>query len=76
MTEAVTPINDYAFDVLGFETLVFSNARGNVRSRRIKEKTGARFLRSEQRSYVDPAYMQDEQWELTKSEWQRWRAVR
>src|ERR1700748_374006 len=44
MTEAVEPVMNYAFDNLGFEKLIFSNAVGNNRSRRVKEKTGARWL--------------------------------
>ena len=56
MTEAVFPITDYAFDVLGFETLFFSNALGNEKSRRVKEKTGARLLRTEPAKFVNPSY--------------------
>ncbi len=73
MTEAVEPVMDYAFDVLGFERLVFSNAVGNVASRRVKEKTGARFLRIEPARHVDPSLTQREIWELTREEWQRHR---
>jgi RimJ/RimL family protein N-acetyltransferase len=43
MTEAVFPIIDYAFDILGFERLFSSHALGDEKSRRVKEKTGARF---------------------------------
>ena len=43
MTEAVKPITDYAFDVLGFEKLVLANAVGNSASRRMKWKS---FMRS------------------------------
>jgi len=69
MTEAVTPINDFAFTKLGFEKLIFSNAKGNLQSRRIKEKTGAKFLRVEPASFVDPVYYEQEVWELTKKDW-------
>lgn len=69
MTEAVKPVMNYAFDVLGFEKLIFSNAAGNKRSRRIKEKTGARLIRLEPAEYVDPAYTEREVWEITKQEW-------
>jgi len=69
MTEAVKPVTDYAFDGLGFEKLLFSNALGNVKSRRIKEKTGARFLRTEPAKFVNPEYTEHEIWELTKEEW-------
>jgi RimJ/RimL family protein N-acetyltransferase len=70
MTEAVAPVNDYAFDQLGFESLIFSNALGNVASRKVKEKTGALFLKTEQARFVDPTYSERELWELTKERWE------
>ena len=69
MTEAVIPILDYAFGPLGFETLVFSNAHGNDRSRRVKEKTGATFIGLRPASFVDPAYTEAETWSLSKQQW-------
>jgi RimJ/RimL family protein N-acetyltransferase len=73
MTEAVTRINDCAFDELGFERLVFANAVGNKRSRDIKLRTGARLLGEEPGRFVDDAYTRQEMWELTKEQWLRWR---
>jgi [ribosomal protein S5]-alanine N-acetyltransferase len=70
MTEAVTPVVDYAFDQLGFDRLIFSNARGNIASRRVKEKTGARLIGIEPATFVDPQYTERELWELTKEMWQ------
>jgi RimJ/RimL family protein N-acetyltransferase len=69
MTEAVKPVTDYAFNVLGFEKLVLGNAVGNTASRRIKERMGAVFLRTEPAIYVDPSYTEREVWELTKECW-------
>ncbi len=69
MTEAVTPVMDYAFNELGFETLVFANASENIGSRRIKEKTGARLIRIEPANFVDPKFTEQEVWELHKSDW-------
>jgi RimJ/RimL family protein N-acetyltransferase len=69
MTEAVGPVMDYAFSELGFTVLVFANAVGNKRSRRIKEKTGARLLRVEPAKFVDPAFTEHEIWELRKEDW-------
>ncbi len=69
MTEAVEPVMDHAFGPLGFEELIFANAFGNQRSGRIKEKTGASFLRREPAEYVDPAYTEQEIWRLTKQDW-------
>jgi [ribosomal protein S5]-alanine N-acetyltransferase len=74
MTEAVFPIMDYAFDVLGFERLFFSNALGNEKSRRVKEKTGARFLRTEPGKFVSPSYREREIWELTRDQWREFKS--
>lgn len=71
MTEAVAPITGYAFTHLGFLELVFDNAKGNHGSRRIKEKTGATYLRTESASFVDPSYSEREVWLLTKAAWQQ-----
>jgi len=73
MTEAVLPVMDYAFDHLGFEKLTFSNAVGNQRSRRIKEKTGARLVGTRPAQFVNPAYTDAEIWELAKEEWRHFR---
>jgi RimJ/RimL family protein N-acetyltransferase len=74
MTEAASAVTDYAFENLGFETLILSNALGNYRSRRIKEKAGAVLLRTEPAAFVSPAYTHREVWELTKETWQSRRA--
>lgn len=69
MTEAVAPVTKFAFEVLGFEKLVFANALGNVRSRRIKEKTGAKFIRIIPYEHHDPALQESELWELSREDW-------
>ncbi len=69
MTEALAPVMQFAFGPAGFEKLLFANAVGNQRSRRIKEKHGARLLRVEPGEFVDPKYTEREIWELTKAEW-------
>jgi RimJ/RimL family protein N-acetyltransferase len=71
MTEATDAVTDYAFAALGFEKLTLTNALGNTRSRRIKEKAGAVFLRTEPALFVNPAYTQHEVWELTREAWLR-----
>lgn len=76
MTEAVEPVIDHAFEALGFETLVFSNAVGNTRSGRVKEKTGARFIRKEPAAFVDPALTEHEVYELTKDAWRAFKEAR
>lgn len=74
MTEAADAVTDFAFRELNFERLVFSNALGNTRSRRIKEKTGARLLGTRLAKFVDPAVAEAETWELTKDEWTKFRS--
>src|SRR5690606_17264191 len=71
MTEAVNPINDYAFDVLGFEKLYFSNAKGNIASRRVKEKNGAKFVKILPATFVDARFTETELWELKKEDWKK-----
>ncbi len=71
MTEAVAPVLTYAFHELGFDQLVFSNALGNPKSRRIKLKTGARFLGTRPAQHVDPQFTVSETWELSKVDWEK-----
>lgn len=76
MTEAVAPVTDYAFGALGFEKLVFSNGLGNVASRRVKEKAGARFVGTNPAKFVSDTYTEQEVWELTREEWAAIKAAR
>lgn len=71
MTEAVAPVTKFAFEVLGFEKLVFSNALGNTRSRRVKERAGAVFIGTEEARFVNPNYTHRELWELTKADYEK-----
>lgn len=73
MTEALIPITDYAFDKLRFKKLVLSNAVGNNRSRRIKEKMGAIYIETFPAQFVSPNYTKAEKWELTKDNWRKYR---
>ncbi len=66
MTEATNAVTDFAFNQLNFEKLTFSNATGNARSAKIKQKCGARLLYKEPFAFVDPAYTEREVWELLK----------
>ncbi|GLQ86461.1 GNAT family N-acetyltransferase [Dyella flagellata] len=75
MTEAVIRVNDFAFDELGFERLIFANAVGNERSRNIKLRTGARLVGLTPGAFVDPGYTRQEIWELTKEQWVAWRQL-
>jgi [ribosomal protein S5]-alanine N-acetyltransferase len=71
MTEAVIPVTDYAFNILGFEELIFSNAVENSRSRRVKEKTGVKFINRQPARFVNPSYQEREIWKLSKENWQK-----
>lgn len=76
MTEAVNLVMDCAFDQLGFDKLVFSNALGNVKSRRLKEKMGARLVGVRPETFVNPTYKKAETWELNKFEWITFKQLR
>jgi ribosomal-protein-alanine N-acetyltransferase len=69
MNEALKPITDYAFHNLGFEVLKLSNALGNVKSRRLKEKQGAKLIGTRKAKFINPDYQEAEDWELTKKDW-------
>ena len=71
MTEAVHPVIEFAFSELGFNELIFSNAKGNERSRRIKEKTGALFYKTQKAEFVDRQYHESELWKLDQPTWIR-----
>lgn len=71
MTEAVTAVNDYVFDVLGFEKLVIKNAKQNAGSRRVKEKTGAVLVRVDTDCNYHGGFGESEVWELTRESWQK-----
>ncbi len=71
MTEAVEPVTAFAFNELGFEKLILANAVENLKSRRVKEKTGCRLIDVRPAKFVNPKYTEHEIWELTKAEWQK-----
>lgn len=75
MTEAVIPVTDLAFDTLGFDKLILSNAVGNHRSARVKEKCGARKIGEKASTFVDPTLTASELWELTKEGWRAHKAL-
>jgi [ribosomal protein S5]-alanine N-acetyltransferase len=68
MTEAACAVNDYCFDVLGFQALRAPKAVLNISSRRISEKTGMRVIGTEEREYVSGKFP-TEIWEITAEEW-------
>jgi [ribosomal protein S5]-alanine N-acetyltransferase len=68
MTEAAGAVNDYCFDVLGFQALRAPKAVVNISSRRVSEKTGMRVIATEERDYVSGRFL-SEIWEITAGEW-------
>jgi RimJ/RimL family protein N-acetyltransferase len=74
MTEAVAAVNHHAFADLGFETIIIKNAKGNAGSRRVKEKTGAKLLRTEPTTSYIGGFKESEVWELTKAGWDAFKA--
>lgn len=71
MTEAMYPVIDFAFNDVGFEKLVFANALRNIRSRKVKEKTGCRLIDVTPCRFVDPQFTEQEIWELSREDWER-----
>jgi Acetyltransferases, including N-acetylases of ribosomal proteins len=51
MTEAISAVNDFAFNTLGIEQFHVCNVVSNEASRRVKQKTGAEFV-----SYIELAH--------------------
>jgi [ribosomal protein S5]-alanine N-acetyltransferase len=75
MTEAVEAVTEFWFDVLKFPVLRAPKAVPNVASRRISEKTGMRFVGTEERDYVSGRFL-SEIWEITAEEWRANRKAR
>ena len=76
MTEACAAVHDFAFERAGFEELIFSNAVGNHRSRRVKEKAGAVRIGLQEARFVDPSLTQYELWRLRREDWRAAQAGR
>ncbi len=75
MTEAVEVTLDFIFSATDFDKLIFANAVGNERSRRIKEKTGAKLVGVAPAKFVDPSFTEHEIWELYRNDWNAYRSA-
>ena len=68
MTEAVSRVNDHVFSTTALDAMFVYNAASNTASRRIKEKTGAEFVR-----LIDAAHRsgetQTEVWVYRRDAW-------
>ena len=75
MTEALKPVTEFAFNTLNLDKLIFANAVQNNRSRRVKEKSGAKYLDTRPAKYVNPKFTLSEFWELSRSNWESGHSV-
>tara|TARA_Y100001001_G_scaffold14878_1_gene13154 strand:+ start:265 stop:837 length:573 start_codon:yes stop_codon:yes gene_type:complete len=73
MSEALIPVNDFAFDTLGMDHLILVNMIQNKSSSHIKTKQGARLLRVQEAKSVDPEVTHEEVWELRAQDWRAYR---
>lgn len=72
MTEAVEAFQDYVFFELGVERIFVTNSVTNARSRRVKEKTGARLLGEIEVDHHS-GNSRTERWEVTREGWAKLR---
>ncbi len=68
MSEAVAAVNDFLFFDFGLEKFTVVNALMNSASRRVKEKTGAVFLRHGELEHHN-GESRTEVWEVTRENW-------
>ena len=70
MTEAMSAVNKFAFDVLGMPHLTLNNAEPNTGSHRLKEISGAKIVEiNDDVSYVGGNFRQI-RWRLTREDWE------
>ena len=73
MTEAMSAVNDFAFNVLGMPHLTLNNAEPNRASHRLKEISGAKIVEiNDGVPYVGGRFRQI-RWRLTREDWERHR---
>ena len=65
-------VQDFLFFELGIDRLVVVNAKTNIGSRRVKEKTGARFLGIMEFEHHEGG-SESEKWEVTRKTWRKLR---
>ena len=72
MTEAVSRVNDYIFEELNIQRIVICNFEGNEGSRRVKQKTGAKFISICEKPHHE-GKIKSEIWELTAENWKKFK---
>ena len=71
MSEAVSAVNDFIFIDLGVDKIIVCNVKSNEGSRRVKEKTGAKFIGTKQMKHHRSE--ETEIWELTAENWKKFK---
>ncbi len=71
MTEAMYPMIDFAFKTFPLKKLIFANAVGNIASRKVKEKTGCKFIGISPAQFVGANFKEQELWELSEESWEQ-----
>lgn len=74
MTEAAAAVNDFIFFDLGVEKIAVCNFEGNEGSRRVKEKTGAKFIGYCEKPHHD-GKIKSEMWEVTAENWKKFKKI-
>lgn len=72
MTEAVTAMQDYIFLELGIEKMIVINVHTNEGSRRVKQKSGAKFIGIKEIEHRG-GESKTEVWEITRESWANFR---
>jgi len=68
MSEAIGCVNDYLFFEIGLDKFTVVNAKSNIASRRVKEKTGATFVGYGELEHHN-GEKETEIWEVTRENW-------
>jgi ribosomal-protein-alanine N-acetyltransferase len=74
MTEAVKAVQDFAFFKAGIARIIADTAVSNAASRRVKEKTAARYVKTFPLHYHN-GDQEAEQWEIRKEDWQKFKPL-
>jgi RimJ/RimL family protein N-acetyltransferase len=72
MTEAVIAVQDFIFFDLKVNKIIVMNVKGNKGSKRVKEKTGAKYLGITELEHHS-GDVKTEKWEVTRKAWSEYR---
>ncbi len=68
MSEAISAIDDFSLEAMDIDKIIVKNAKSNLASRRVKEKTGAILLREQPANHRSGEAI-EEVWEITRHSW-------